>query len=135
MKTLQELLVAEVEELILPGYADDDEPIEYEYTVTGYQGVKYTHRTNLESWYEWDNVAHYNPVFFMPGLGRVEVINHESGGEGATDLEIVWRVTSLIDGFTRLFKKTGYWVSHDGSYWDGDFDEVSMKTKVVTYYE
>lgn len=115
MSRLSELSVAEVEELILGVVT----PEEYE----------------LDHWGAWDEVGYDNPFYIVPELGRVEVINHEGGGEGATDLEIVWRITSLEDGSTRLFIKTGCWVSHDGAYWDGDFRETTQKQKVVTYYE
>jgi hypothetical protein len=87
---------------------------------------------NHAKWSWWGEEE--NPLF-LDELGRVEVISADTGGEGASDLELVWRITSLEDGSTRLFIKTGYWVSHDGAYWDGDFRETSQKQKVVTYYE
>lgn len=83
-------------------------------------------------WSWWDEE---DSPLFLDELGRVELISADTGGEGASDLELVWRITSLEDGSTRLFIKTGVWVSHDGAYWDGDFRETSQKQKVVTYYE
>jgi hypothetical protein len=88
--------------------------------------------SNHTKWSWWDEEE--SPLF-LDELGRVDVISAETGGEGASDLELVWRITSLEDGSTRLFIKTGCWVSHDGAYWDGDFRETSQKQKVVTYYE
>jgi len=131
MKSLQELTVAEVEELILPAYDEDGEPVEYEYTQT-YRGESYTSKVHLDSWNAWQEVE--GSVLFLPGLGRVEVIEADTGGEGATDMQMVFQVTSLIDGFQRLFAIEGYWVSHDGGYWEGPFHEVKRQTKVVTYY-
>lgn len=84
-----------------------------------------------DSWSEW---GYSDKPVFVEDL-RIEVIDSTTGGEGATDLEVVWRITSLEDGSTRLFIKTGCWVSHDGAYWDGDFRETEQKQKVVTYYE
>lgn len=88
--------------------------------------------TNHTKWSWW---GEENSPLFFDELGRVDILKAETGGEGATDLEIVWQITSLEDGSTRLFIKTGCWVSHDGAYWDGDFRETQQKQKVVTYYE
>lgn len=132
MKSLQELTVAEVEELILPAYDEDGEPVEYEYTQT-YAGETYTSKVHLDSWHAWEELE--GTPLFLPGLGRVEVIESDTGGEGATDMQMVFQVTSLIDGFQRLFAIEGYWLSHDGGYWEGPFHKVDRKTKVVTYYE
>jgi hypothetical protein len=50
-------------------------------------------------------------------------------GTGATDIWVVIEV----DG--RLFRKTGYYQSYDGSYWDGAVQEVVSAQKLVTVYE
>lgn len=134
-KLLKDLSVAEVESLLLCGEDEDGNEVEYSYTVTGYGGKEYTHSVVFDHWNKWDEVAEYQPVFFLPGLGRVEVIHHDGGGEGATDMQMVFQVTSLIDGSQRLFAINGYWVSHDGGYWDGPFKETTRQEKVVVFYE
>lgn len=35
----------------------------------------------------------------------------------------------------QYFRKDGYYLSHDGSYWDGDLFEVHPTQKTVTVYE
>jgi hypothetical protein len=133
-KLLKDLTVAEVEELILPGYDEDGDEVEYEYTWKGFDGKEHKSTIVLDSWNAWQELADSDVVLFLPGLGRVEVIEADTGGEGATDMQMVFQVTSLIDGYQRLFAIEGYWVSHDGGYWDGPFHEVKRQTKVVTYY-
>ena len=52
------------------------------------------------------------------------------GGEGQGDhMHVVFRVGD------QLFKKSGYHVSHDGSYWDGPLEEVKPVKKTVVVYE
>lgn len=69
------------------------------------------------------------------GVNFIEVDGHtvesveEFGGEGQGDeLWVVYRIDD------QLFKKDGYWVSHDGSYWDGDFYEVEPYEITITKY-
>jgi hypothetical protein len=52
------------------------------------------------------------------------------GGEGQGDE--IWVVVQVG---TQLFRKDGYYASHYGSDWDGDFEEVAAREKVVTVYE
>ena len=58
------------------------------------------------------------------------------GGEGQGD-HMHW-VFSITDpeGNVTYWKKDGYWVSHDGSYWD-DYElyKVTPKQRTVTYYD
>jgi hypothetical protein len=69
----------------------------------------------------------------VPGLGVVKLVENY-GGEGQGD--DYWMVISVSDGYTtRLFRMNGYHVSHDGSYYDGPFEEVQAKKKMVTVYE
>lgn len=53
-----------------------------------------------------------------------------SGGEGEGDEAYI-----VLDVGGRLFRKDGYYASHDGYYWDGDFREVHEVTRPVTFYE
>jgi hypothetical protein len=52
------------------------------------------------------------------------------GGEGQGDE--IWVVVQVGD---QLFRKDGYYASHYGSDWDGDFDEVFAHEKTITVYE
>lgn len=69
----------------------------------------------------------------VPDLGTVKLVE-DFGGEGQG--EDYWMVISITDGYTtRLFKMNGYHVSHDGSYYDGPFEEVKAVERMVTFYE
>ena len=59
----------------------------------------------------------------------VEKIDNSRLGEGATD---IWVVIKIGD---RLFKKTGYHRSHDGTYWDGSVTEVRARETTITVYD
>lgn len=50
----------------------------------------------------------------------------EGGGEN------IWTVIQVGNQF---FKKTGWYASHDGSYWDGSCTEVHPVERTVTFYE
>lgn len=52
------------------------------------------------------------------------------GGEGQGDE--FWVVIKLGD---QLFKKDGWYASHDGGYLDGDLREVHVVERTVTFYE
>lgn len=68
-------------------------------------------------------------VVLNGNLYEIESVYHDGGGEGhAEAIETVIKV----DG--RLFRKTGYYASHDGEYWDGDLEEVEAYEKTVTDY-
>lgn len=41
----------------------------------------------------------------------------------------------IVEVAGRTFRKQGSYYSHDGYYWDGDFSEVTLKTKIVSVYE
>lgn len=60
----------------------------------------------------------------------VKEVAHQGGGEGQG--ENVWLVFE-VDG--RLFKTTGFYMSYDGTTWDGDVTEVKPVQKVVTVFE
>lgn len=50
----------------------------------------------------------------------------EGGGE---------QIYVVIKVGTQYFRKDGYYLSHDGSYWDGDVVEVRPIEKTITVYE
>ena len=71
---------------------------------------------------------------YVPGLGHVIVVE-DHGGEGqGDDRWLVFQVTGEGDDVT-FYKKNGYWVSHEGSTWDGEFEEVNVVQRMVTFYE
>jgi hypothetical protein len=56
------------------------------------------------------------------------------GGEGqGDDYWAVFKVT--VDEVDRYFKRNGYHVSHDGSYFDGPTEEVRSVEKTITVWE
>jgi hypothetical protein len=70
----------------------------------------------------------------LPGIGTVRCAEN-FGGEGEGDTYyLVFSVTDA-NGDIRLFRRDGYWVSHDGGYYDGPTTEVQPVQKVVTVYE
>lgn len=85
-------------------------------------------------WHEWAEIHQPETV---PGLGTVKVVK-SYGGEGQGDQ--YWFVLQVqmedgTDGFLRFFKKSGWYASHDGGYYDGDFTEVKPFERTVTVYE
>lgn len=50
----------------------------------------------------------------------------EGGGES---IFVIFKVGS------QFYRKSGYYLSHDGSYWDGDLEEVTPTEKLVTVYD
>ena len=80
--------------------------------------------------YYWDD---HGPVKLH---GRtIEKVEFDTGGEGhGEDIYMVVKTTD-IDGVEQYWRKDGYYVSYDGSNWDGDFREVKPVERVVTFYE
>lgn len=85
------------------------------------------------SWWELDDHNEGYPITGLEGL-KLEVLEREGGEGSGYEIELVF---SLGDskGRTRYFKKHGHHISHDGTYWDGDLEEVKPKKKTVTVYE
>lgn len=89
----------------------------------------------LENWIEensdWAEVGAYGDDSgdVIPQLGRVAQVEQVGGMDQGTHAHVVLRVGS------RLFRKDGYHQSHDGTYYDGAFYEVSRREKTVTVYE
>lgn len=85
---------------------------------------------------EWDELSYMldkKGGVDVPGLGLVEKVD-DYGGEGqGDDLWFVIKVTFPV-GDDKFYRKSGYWVSHDGSYWDGEFEEVTPKQKTITVW-
>ena len=83
----------------------------------------------------WSEIAYGDPgdiseILLKGEKVKVIYIDGESGGEGSG--ESVW---AIIKVGVQYFKKTGYYMSHDGTHWDGDVTEVKRKQRTVTFYE
>jgi hypothetical protein len=68
------------------------------------------------------------------GLGTVTTVE-QFGGEGQGDRAWIVLKVEFENGTIRYYKKDGYHASHDGTYYDGYFSEVTPQEKVVTVYE
>lgn len=91
----------------------------------------------LDEWFEgWGEIKYANlgsvvMHIDIAGDTNVPVTKVASfGGEGQGDS--LWVVVQVG---TQLFRKSGYYASHYGSDWDGDFTEVRASQKTVTVYE
>lgn len=87
-----------------------------------------------DGWYEVGN-RHWEtkeyPTLRLRGKDvEVKRIADFGGGEGQG--EQTWVV---IQVGSQLFRKDGFYQSHYGTDWDGDFREVKEQQKTVTVYE
>lgn len=97
-----------------------------------YGNIQPAYTAEDQGWDAWrDNGS--NPEL-VEGLGSVRVIVSDGGeGEGTTYYSI-FEVTDL-DGDVHTFRKDGTWVSHDGLYWDGEFDSTKPVERTITVWE
>ena len=78
----------------------------------------------------WSDVKYGDADQLRDKLGAKSLTQVDGyGGEGEGD--DLWVVFD-VDG--QLFRKSGYWVSHDGCYWDGALEEVEPYEVTVTRY-
>ncbi len=71
---------------------------------------------------------------FLDGIGHVSVEQDHGGGEG--DGEERWVVIRVENSEgTRYFRIDGYYMSYDGSHFDGELREVSVVERLVKFYE
>lgn len=99
-----------------------------EYTYTNWKNE--THQYTLDGADFWSE-AYDQGTLEIPGLGTAKHIDGEHGGEGSG--EHIWQVWQIGDGESaQYFMKTGYYMSYDGSNWDGDLIEVEPFEKTVT---
>lgn len=61
---------------------------------------------------------------------KVGLVTRVGGCEGGG--EEAWFVLGIGD---QMFRKNGWYMSHEGTTWDGDFKEVKPVVKPVTFYE
>lgn len=65
----------------------------------------------------------------VAGLGNVREVDSGGGMDEGSNLFVVLSIGS------RFFRKSGYYASHDGSYWDGPFRMVQPRERLITVYE
>jgi hypothetical protein len=124
VKPLAEMSVGEVE-AFLESYEFYSPPW------TGYTGKQYPESWD-SGWYSVEDHASPQEGHVTP-IGVLTLVD-SYGGEGQGD--DYWMVLKLTQGdVVRTFKMNGYHVSHDGSYYDGPFVEVTPKLKTITVWE
>lgn len=84
------------------------------------------------SWWELEAHNEGYPIAGFEGL-TLEVLEQEGGEGSGYEIELVFTLSA--SGKTRYFKKHGHHISHDGTYWDGDLEEVKPQKKTITVYE
>src|SRR5215204_7620756 len=79
--------------------------------------------TTYSGWYAWEEISPIGKPVNLTPTKTAELVSVDSGSEGDwhKEISLVWKVTDGND--TRYYKKTGYYASHDGTYWDGRFSE------------
>lgn len=91
---------------------------------------------STRDFYDWDEVRWVNNgdvalYIDVAGETHVPVTTIDSfGGEGQGDS--MWVVVKVGSQF---FRKNGYYASHYGTDWDGDFSEVTPQQKTITVWE
>ncbi len=82
----------------------------------------------LEAHGDWWHLADDEGTVHVEGLGDVKTVvgYTREAGDG---------VYFVLEYEGRYFRKEGYHVSHDGTYWDGDFYEATPREKVVKLWE
>lgn len=82
-------------------------------------------------WEEWDdNLEHELVVNDEVVKVKVEEI---STGTYDDDTYMIFSIKEE-DGNVRHFRKFGWTASHDGTYWEGSFDEVGSEQKTITVW-
>lgn len=127
--SLKDLSIDEVDALL------EGHPFPYDYTYTDYRTNKPVR--NVGESFGWDHVysaiAYNGAVLSVPGLGNVTHLD-EHGGEGQGDQ--YWFIFEVTDGeTTRVFKRDGWYASHDGGYYDGPTTEVKAVQKTIMVWE
>lgn len=85
------------------------------------------------SWWEEladSNDGYKSEITLRGNTVEVEKVASKPAEEGGGDTIFV-----VIRIGTQFFKKEGYYVSHDGEYWDGYLTEVFPEEKTITVYE
>ena len=90
-------------------------------------------RENGRTWEEGKGLVPADTRLKLTIDGTEELVEFKDGkmpAEGGG--EEIWVVVQIGEQF---FRKDGYYMSHDGAYWDGDLHEVKPETRPVTFYE
>lgn len=99
-------------------------------SVEQYKGYGWSLEPQLADELDWHELGIDDVEF---GRFRVELVE-EFGGEGQGDhVHMVFKFT-LPEG-VEYWKKDGYYASHYGTEWDGDFYQVNPVVKTITVYE
>lgn len=110
--------------------AIENPPVPITYTYVNYKGDTVTAELEPSEFYgDWygENKTKTLPI---DGVEYpVEFVDEFGGMDMGSTLWVVFKVGD------QLFKKNGWYASHDGSYWDGSVDEVKPVQKTVTVFE
>lgn len=71
----------------------------------------------------WLSIGNHDPDTFDSSFGLVEIV--DEGESYRAEYEFDKFLVVKVDG--RLFKKSGYYASYDGTHWDGSLVEVEKK--------
>jgi hypothetical protein len=118
------------EELLLDAY-NESQRLYCEAHPLNWDGLPRTWEPEVEfSWYDMEDLSEC----VVHGI-TVSVAEADTGGEGhGEDVYIVFK-TIDTKGDTQYWRKDGYYASHYGTDWDGDFREVRLIERIVTFYE
>lgn len=87
----------------------------------------------LEELGDWWYVADMD-ADVVEGIDGIVTAVEQKGGVGQGEYCHIILMIQTGEKF-RHFKKVGCHVSHDGTYWDGDFTEVQPVQKTITVWE
>lgn len=126
---LKDLTVDQVSSLL------EEHEFPYDYERTEWSTGKKVRVTGVDQGWNLveENISWGDRRLVVPGLGTVTLVD-SYGGEGQGDS--YWIVFQVDDGETkRVFKRDGWYASHDGSYLDGPTTEVKPVLKTITVWE
>lgn len=78
------------------------------------------------SWYAWDEMETAQSTI----LGEIKLIANVGGGEGSGETRYL-----VFEIGGKFYQMNGYYMSFDGSHFDGPFIEVTPIQKTITVYE
>lgn len=80
---------------------------------------------------EWDN-SEFKPLRVNGETVQIKLVEISTGTYD-DDTYMIFEVVSS-DFKSRYFRKFGWTASHDGTYWEGSFDEVAPEQKTITVW-
>jgi hypothetical protein len=108
------------------------------YTVQGYYDKTQFHDVEF-SWYGLEDTFYHfrenddEEGMIPTSIGKVSLV--ELGGTTDYDSSGSLHAVIKVEDTGQLFRKDGWYQSHCGSEWDGEFREVQAVTKTVVVYE